>query len=159
MGNCVAKTLRFCVCVWKATKFVIQTLTTLRTSPKQINVGFIFGLGYGLRWLGSCIEKEKSEDHDHMRTKSFSRESWSWSSFFSSSGADFQRTMTICVARLLRGNLGHGHRLFLSHAFCNKKAANLFFVCDATLFFSFFFFCVFLLLFMSVCVHTGSAEI
>ena len=23
--------------------------------------------------------------------------------------------MTICVARLRRGNLGHGHRLFLSH--------------------------------------------
>ena len=50
-----------------------------------------------------------------MCTKYFLRESWSWSSFFSSSGADFQRTMTICAARLLRGNLGHGHRLFLSH--------------------------------------------
>ena len=51
-----------------------------------------------------------------MRTKSFSIESWSWSSFFSSSGADFQRTATICVERPLGGNLGHGgHRLFLSH--------------------------------------------
>ena len=61
----------------------------------------------------ALYEKEKSEDHDHMCTKVFLRESWSWSSFFSSSGADFQRTMTIRVARLLRGNLGHGHRLFL----------------------------------------------
>ena len=26
----------------------------------------------------------------------------------------YQRTMTICVASLFRGNLGHGHRLFLS---------------------------------------------
>ena len=28
--------------------------------------------------------------------------------------ADFQRTMTICAASLSRGNLGHGHRLFVS---------------------------------------------
>ena len=34
-------------------------------------------------------KKEKSEDHDHMCTKPFLRESWSWSLFFSSSGADF----------------------------------------------------------------------
>ena len=45
----------------------------------------------------------------------FLEETWSWSSLFSSSGTNFQRTMTICVARLLRGNLGHDHRLFLSH--------------------------------------------
>ena len=72
------------------------------------------------RWLGpfpekaTKYEKEKSEDHDHICTKSFLRESWSWSSFFSSLAADFQRTMTTCVARLRRGNLGHGHRLFHS---------------------------------------------
>ena len=44
----------------------------------------------------------------------FLRESWSWSSFSSSSGADFQRTMAICVASLLGGGLGHDHRPFLS---------------------------------------------
>ena len=49
-----------------------------------------------------------------MCTKHFLRESWSWSSFFSSSRVEFWKTMTICVARLLGGNLGHGHRLFLS---------------------------------------------
>ena len=80
--------------------------------------GFFFGKIWVLGWFRAIwaleSEEEKSEDHDHMRTKPFSRESWSWSSFFSSSEADFQRTMTICVARLLRGNLGHGHRLFLS---------------------------------------------
>ena len=54
-------------------------------------------------------------------TKSFLRESWSWSSFFSSLGADFQRTMAICVACLLRGNLGHGHRLFLSQKGTPKR--------------------------------------
>ena len=32
---------------------------------------------------------------------------------FSFPGADFQRTMTICAVSLSRGNLGHGHRLFL----------------------------------------------
>ena len=62
---------------------------------------------------------------DHMCTKSFLRESWSWSSFFSS-GADYQRTMTICVARLWGGNLGHGRRLFLSHKglMCSSLSAN-----------------------------------
>ena len=49
-----------------------------------------------------------------MHTKSFSRESRSWSSFFSSSDEDIQRTMTICAAHLLGGDLGHGHRLFLA---------------------------------------------
>ena len=57
-----------------------------------------------------------------MCTKYFFRESWSWSSFFSSSRADFQRTVTVCVAHLLKGSLGHGHRLFLfSSYFCGKK--------------------------------------
>ena len=49
-----------------------------------------------------------------MCSKPFGRRSWSWSSFFSSS-ASLQKTMTICVASRLGGDLGHGHRLFLSH--------------------------------------------
>ena len=32
--------------------------------------------------------------------------------------------MTICVARLWRGNLGHGHRLFLSHS-CQLRSAKV----------------------------------
>ena len=55
-----------------------------------------------------------------MCSRCFVRKSCSWSSLFSSLGADFQRTMTIsiCVASL---DLGHGHRLFLSH-FLRKKS-------------------------------------
>ena len=52
-----------------------------------------------------------------MCSKPFLRESWSWSSSFFLPRADFQRTMTICAACLSRGNLGHGHRLVLSHFF------------------------------------------
>ena len=49
-----------------------------------------------------------------MCSRSFVRKSWSWSSFFSFLGASFlQRTMTTCVASLLRGDFGHSHRLFL----------------------------------------------
>ena len=55
------------------------------------------------------VEEEQPEDHDHMCTKFFLRESWSWSLFFSSSEPDFQKTMTICAARLL-----NSYRLFLS---------------------------------------------
>ena len=49
-------------------------------------------------------EKEFSDDHDHMCSKSFSRESWLWSSFFSSE-ADSKRTMTTCAASLWEGIL------------------------------------------------------
>ena len=70
------------------------------------------GRGLGFSDQINSTEKENSGDHDHMCTKFFLRESWSWSSFFSSSGPDFQRTMTMCVARVLKGKLGHGHRLF-----------------------------------------------
>ena len=72
-----------------------------------------------LQILGNLSWKRKSEDHGHKCTKPFLREFWSWSSF-SSSRADFQRTMTIRVARLLRGNLDHGHRLFLPHVSCPR---------------------------------------
>ena len=70
------------------------------------------------------LEKEFSDDHDRMCSKPLSRISWSWSSFFSSPGASFQRTMTIRVASLLTGYLGHGHRLFfLSKQLCRKPRA------------------------------------
>ena len=68
-----------------------------------------------LRGFASYSGKVLSEDHDHMCSKSFLRESWSWSSSSSLPRADVQRTMTICAASLAGGNLGHGHRLFLSH--------------------------------------------
>ena len=49
-----------------------------------------------------------------MCRKAFLRESWSWSSAWSFPETNFQRTMTICAGRLSWGNLGHGHRPFLS---------------------------------------------
>ena len=57
-----------------------------------------------------------------MCSKTFLRESWSWSSFFSSSGANFQRTTTICAASLLGGDLGRGHRLLLSRMCKNWRS-------------------------------------
>ena len=64
-------------------------------------------------------EKDISEDHDHMCSKSFLRESWSWwSSFFSwgSWRAKLRKTMTIHVPSLWGADLGHGCSLSLSQS-------------------------------------------
>ena len=82
-----------------------ETRTTLRRSPESLKKT-------GRR---SSNEEEFSDDHDHMRGKCFLGE-LGWSSLSASLGAHLQRTMTTCVGSLLGGDLGHGHRLFVSNA-------------------------------------------
>ena len=110
-----------------------QTLSTCRwschrtppspsrpTSPAKplLSVEFASSFGHFFvifhRFWSSIGEEDLSEDHDHMCSKYYLRKSWSWSSSVSFPETNFQRTMTICARRLSWGNLGHGHRLFLS---------------------------------------------
>ena len=76
-------------------------------------------------FLGSfrAVQKQKkflSEDRDQMCSESFLRESWSWSSLFSSSAADLKGTMTICVPSV--GGRGWGGRFLVTSPSFPKKS-------------------------------------
>ena len=69
--------------------------------------------------------KRISKDHDRLCSTSFLSEPWGRAHrAFPSSGANSQRTMIICVASLLGGDLGHGHHQLLSPKTIKKKICN-----------------------------------